>query len=136
MQQLAEKDKVETAKRQEELLSKAEKWKEILDQKEEGLRKDEEHIEKEQEVYQWMFMSVQEQMDKAIENNDVVSVKAAREMLNAATKINKQKLKLILMLNESSSLKNFLRLWKLSKLNKSHFISERIFIIFVVANNF
>ena len=57
-----------------------------------------------------MFMSVQEQMDKAIENNDVVSVKAAREMLNAATKINKQKLKLILMLNESSSLKNFLRL--------------------------
>ena len=136
MQQLAEKDKVETAKRQEELLSKAEKRKEILDQKEEGLRKDEEHIEKEQEVYQWMFMSVQEQMDKAIENNDVVSVKAAREMLNAATKINKQKLKLILMLNESSSLKNFLRLWKLSKLNKSHFISERIFIIFVVANNF
>ena len=31
-------------------------------------------------------MSVQEQMDKAIENNDMVSVKAAREMLNAATK--------------------------------------------------
>ena len=31
-------------------------------------------------------MSAQEQMDKAIENNDMVSVKAAREMLNAATK--------------------------------------------------
>ena len=31
-------------------------------------------------------MSVQEQMDKAIENNDMVSVKAAREMFNAATK--------------------------------------------------
>ena len=30
-----------------------------------------------------MFMSAQEQMDKAIENNDMVSVKAAREMLNA-----------------------------------------------------
>ena len=28
-----------------------------------------------------MFMSMQEQMDKAIENNDMVSVKAAREML-------------------------------------------------------
>ena len=28
-------------------------------------------------------MSAQEQMDKAIENNDMVSVKAAREMLNA-----------------------------------------------------
>ena len=33
-----------------------------------------------------MFMSAQEQMDKAIENNDMVSVKAAREMLNASTK--------------------------------------------------
>ena len=33
-----------------------------------------------------MFLSVQEQMDKAIEDNDMVSVKAAREMLNAATK--------------------------------------------------
>ena len=33
-----------------------------------------------------MFMSAQEQMDKAIEKNDMVSVKAAREMLNAATK--------------------------------------------------
>ena len=33
-----------------------------------------------------MFMSAQEQMDKAIENNDMVSVKAAREILNAATK--------------------------------------------------
>ena len=31
-------------------------------------------------------MSAQEQMDKDIENNDMVSVKAAREMLNAATK--------------------------------------------------
>ena len=31
-------------------------------------------------------MSAQEQMDKAIENNDMVSVKAAREILNAATK--------------------------------------------------
>ena len=31
-------------------------------------------------------MSAQEQMDKAIEKNDMVSVKAAREMLNAATK--------------------------------------------------
>ena len=33
-----------------------------------------------------MFMSAQEQMDKAIENNDMVSVKATREILNAATK--------------------------------------------------
>ena len=33
-----------------------------------------------------MFTSAQEQMDKAIENNDMVSVKAAREMLKAATK--------------------------------------------------
>ena len=33
-----------------------------------------------------MFLSVQEQMDKAIEDNDMVSVKAAREMSNAATK--------------------------------------------------
>ena len=32
-----------------------------------------------------MFTSAQEQMDKAIENNDMVSVKAAREMLKAAT---------------------------------------------------
>ena len=31
-------------------------------------------------------MSAQEQMDKAIEKNDMVSVKAAREMLNTATK--------------------------------------------------
>ena len=31
-------------------------------------------------------MSAQEQMDKAIENNDMVSVKATREILNAATK--------------------------------------------------
>ena len=31
-------------------------------------------------------MSAQEQMDKAIENNDMISVKAAREMLNAVTK--------------------------------------------------
>ena len=86
MQQLAEKEKVEAAKRQEELLSKAKKRKETLDQKDEGLRKDEEHIEKEQEVYQRMFMSAQEQMDKAIENNDMVSVKVAREILNAVTK--------------------------------------------------
>ena len=86
MQQLAEKEKVEAAKRQEELLSKAEKRKETLDQKDEGLRKDEEHIEKEQEVYQRMFMSAQEQMDQAIENNDMVSVKVAREILNAVTK--------------------------------------------------
>ena len=86
MQQLAEKEKVEAAKRQQELLSKAEKRKETLDQKDEGLRKDEEHIEKEQEVYQRMFMSAQEQMDKAIENNDMVSVKVAREILNAVTK--------------------------------------------------
>ena len=33
-----------------------------------------------------MFMSAQEQVDKAIENNDMISVKAAREMLNAVTK--------------------------------------------------
>ena len=33
-----------------------------------------------------MFMSAQEQMDEAIENNDMVSVKAAIEMLNPATK--------------------------------------------------
>ena len=79
MQQLTEKKKAEAAKRQEELLSKAEKQKETLDQKEEGLRKNEERIEKEQEVYQQMFMSVQEQMDKAIENNDMASVKAASE---------------------------------------------------------
>ena len=85
MQQLTEKEKVEAAKSQEELLSKAAKRKETLDQKEEGLRKDEERIEKEQEVYQRMFVSVQEQMDKAIENNDMVSVKAASEMLNGAT---------------------------------------------------
>ena len=34
-----------------------------------------------------MFMSAQEQMDKAIWNSDMVSVKAARGMLNAATKM-------------------------------------------------
>ena len=72
-------------KRQEKLLKKAEKLKET-DQKEEGLWKDEKHIEREQEVYQQMFASAQEQMDKTIENNDMVSVKAAREILNAATK--------------------------------------------------
>ena len=33
-----------------------------------------------------MFMSAQEQMDKATENNDMIFVKAAREILNAATK--------------------------------------------------
>ena len=33
-----------------------------------------------------MFMSAQEQMDKAIENNGMVSVKAAIEMLDAVTK--------------------------------------------------
>ena len=33
-----------------------------------------------------MFASAQEQMDKTIENNDMVFVKAAREILNAATK--------------------------------------------------
>ena len=33
-----------------------------------------------------MFLSAQEQMDQAIEDNDMVSVKAAREMLNAVTK--------------------------------------------------
>ena len=47
-------------KRQEELLSKTEKRKETLDQKEAGLRKDKEHIEKEQEVHQRMFMSAHE----------------------------------------------------------------------------
>ena len=73
-------------KRQEKLLSKTGKRKETLDQKEEGLRKVKERIEKEQEVHQRMFMSAQEQMDKDIENNDMVSVKAAREMLNTATK--------------------------------------------------
>ena len=73
-------------KRQEKLLKKAEKLKETLDQKEEGLWKDEKHIEREQEVYQQMFASAQEQMDKTIENNDMVFVKAAREILNAATK--------------------------------------------------
>ena len=86
MQQLAEREKVEAAKWQKELLSKAEKRKETLDQKEEGLWKDKKLIEKEQEVYQRMFMSAKEQRDKAIENNDMVSVKAAREILNAATK--------------------------------------------------
>ena len=72
-------------KRQEKLLKKAEKLKET-DQKEEGLWKDEKHIEREQEVYQQMFASAQEQMDKTIESNDMVFVKAAREILNAATK--------------------------------------------------
>ena len=47
---MAQKEKVEAAKRLEELLSKAKKRKETLDQKEQGLRKDEERIEKEQEV--------------------------------------------------------------------------------------
>ena len=37
-------------------------------------------------MYQKLFTSAQEQMDKAIENNDTVSVKAAREMLNTASK--------------------------------------------------
>ena len=86
MQQFTEKEKVEASKKQEKLLSRAEKLKETLDQKEEGLPKDEECIEKEQEVYQRTFMSAQEQMDEAIENNDMVSVKAAIEMLNPATK--------------------------------------------------
>ena len=85
MQQLARKEKVEVAKRLKELLSKAKKRKETLDQEEQGLRKDEERIEKEQEVQQQMFMNAQEQMNEAIENNDMVSVKTAREMLNAAT---------------------------------------------------
>ena len=73
-------------KRQEKLLSKTGKRKETLDQKEKGLRKVKERIEKEQEVHQRMLMSAQEQMDKDIENNDMVSMKAAREMLNTATK--------------------------------------------------
>ena len=73
-------------KRQEKLLSKTGKRKETLDQKEKGLRKVKERIEKEQEVQQRMIMRAQEQMDKDIENSDMVSVKAAREMLNAATK--------------------------------------------------
>ena len=47
MQGLAEREKVEAAKWQKELLSKAEKRKETLDQKEEGLWKDKELIEKE-----------------------------------------------------------------------------------------
>ena len=66
-----------------------------------------------------MFMSAPEHMDKPIENNDMVSVNAAREMLNAVTKKldavknhkNEQaNIRIVLVLNESSSLKNCLRL--------------------------
>ena len=78
-------------------------------------------------------MSAQEQMDKAIENNDMISVKAAREMLNAVTKKldavkNQAKEQAKIRIDIGAKRKQQFKTVKTKKI-KSHFISEREYLL-------
>ena len=83
-------------------------------------------------------MSAQEQMDKAIEKNDMVSVKAAREMLNAATKKldavknhkNEQaNIRTDIGTKRKQQFEKLFKTVKTKKINKSHFIKDREYLL-------
>ena len=66
------------------MIEKEEKRKEVLDEKEKKLQKDEEETMKQEEVLQRMLKDAQVKMDAAIKGNDVLGVTVAKEMLTAA----------------------------------------------------
>ena len=83
-------------------------------------------------------MSAQEHMDKAIENNDMVSVKAAREMLNAVTKKldavknhkNEQaNIRIDIGTKRKQQFEKLFKTVKTKKINKSPFIKDREYLL-------
>ena len=66
------------------MIEKEEKRKDVLDEKETKLQKDEEETMKQKEVLQWMLKDAQVKMDVAIKENDMLGVTVAKEMLTAA----------------------------------------------------
>ena len=84
-----------------------------------------------------MFMSAQEHMDKAIENNDMVSVKAAREMLNAVKnhKNEQAKIRIDIAAKRKQQFEKLFKTVKTKKI-KTFYFRERIFIIYVITNIF
>ena len=66
------------------MIEKEEKRKQVLDENEKKLQKDEEETMKQEEVLQRMLKDAQGKMDVAIKENDMLGVTVAKEMLTAA----------------------------------------------------
>ena len=66
------------------MIEKEEKRKEVLDEKEMNLQKDEEETMQQEEVLQQMLKDGQVKMDVTIKENDMLGVTVAKEMLTAA----------------------------------------------------
>ena len=66
------------------MIEKEEKRKEVLDEKEMKLQKDEEETMQQEEVLQQMLKDGQVKMDVTIKENDMLGVTVAKEMLTAA----------------------------------------------------
>ena len=67
------------------MLEKAENRKDVLDRTESQLASEKEKLEKDYDVTMRMLQSAQKQMDKAIEDDDMVGIQVSREMIEAAT---------------------------------------------------
>ena len=81
-----EKEKFEEEQRQKEILKKVEKKKDALDKKEQQLELDEAKTDNEQEVAQKMLEDATKSLDLAIGKGDMLGIKVAKEMLEAAKK--------------------------------------------------
>ena len=68
------------------MLEKAEKRASYLDKKEKKLNADEKKIDNEFDLAQRLLSSAKEDLDKAINNEDMVGIKVAREMVESASK--------------------------------------------------
>ena len=84
---MLEKKEKELAKEKEKLMTeKAERKTNNLDKKEAELMKDEKKNDESYEPSKQMPESAEVQMSKAIEENDMVGVSIAKELMNAARK--------------------------------------------------
>ena len=81
-----ENKKLSDAKKQKEMLEKAEKRATYLDKKEERLNDDEKKIDNEFDLAQRLLSSAKDDLDKAISKEDMVGIKVAREMVESASK--------------------------------------------------
>ena len=81
-----ENKKLSKAKKQKEMLEKAEMRASYLDKKEKKLNADEKKIDNEFDLTQRLLSSAKEDLDKAINNEDMVGIKVAREIVESASK--------------------------------------------------
>ena len=81
-----ENKKLTEAKKKKEMLEKAEKRASYLDKKVKKLNADEKKIDNEFDLAQRLLSSAKEDLDKAINNEDMVGIKVAREIVESASK--------------------------------------------------